>query len=577
MNIRKIKVENVRGISSKEISLDMHPNKVTFFVAPNGFGKTSIAKAFASLKRGKIELAEEDRYKGDSSVQPLMELTADNGTVYRADSSSNSISEKFSVCVINSQVRPKAITRNFGRYSASSPSLIVDPVVLFNTIPNKREFAYSYTSMKASFEKSSRKLVANLNAIVKVPAFVLCMEKAKHDIAKLTQVRLSGKISDFILRLNSIQGTREEMLCVDVDAGDLLSSTPVGAIAAIFDQWFCQYTANEKVVNVVQIQKLFEANQESFTDVVSYNQYIKEKGEVDEILSYLNCTWKNICTARSGQKLVINFPKANEISNGERDVLCFVGKLFEAKSRLRKDQCILIIDEIFDYLDDANLIAAQYFLTKFIEQFKISGKSLYVVLLTHLDPVYFNTYSFFSKNIVYLSPIGTVSNKFKINDLLKDRDKCRKTNEALYSRISKHFLHYSTEVTDERAYLTRLGVSPQLYTSDSFRNTAFEELDKYISGLEYDPILVCCGVRLRIEKNAYDLLEPAYRNEFLNENKTTNKLVFAKEKGANIPEVYFLLSIIYNEAMHLDPQCKKLSPIKCKLTNKVIHKMISEL
>ena len=33
MNIRKIKVENVRGISSKEISLDMHPNKVTFFAA----------------------------------------------------------------------------------------------------------------------------------------------------------------------------------------------------------------------------------------------------------------------------------------------------------------------------------------------------------------------------------------------------------------------------------------------------------------------------------------------------------------------------------------------------------------
>jgi len=50
MNIREIKIENVRGISSKTILLDMHPNKVTFFVAPNGFGKTSIARAFASLK-----------------------------------------------------------------------------------------------------------------------------------------------------------------------------------------------------------------------------------------------------------------------------------------------------------------------------------------------------------------------------------------------------------------------------------------------------------------------------------------------------------------------------------------------
>lgn len=236
-----------------------------------------------------------------------------------------------------------------------------------------------------------------------------------------------------------------------------------------------------------------------------------------------------------------------------------------------------IIDEIFDYLDDANLIAAQYFLTKFMEQFKASGKSLYLILLTHLDPIYFNTYSFSSKNIAYLSPVGTIFNKFKINDLLKDRDKCRKEDEALYNRISKHFLHYSTEEIDEQTYLASLGVSPRLYTSTGFYDAAFEELEEYINGSEYDPILVCCGVRLRIEKNAYDLLAPTYQSEFLHENKTTNKLAFAKEKGVNIPEVYFLLSIIYNEAMHLDSQCKKLSPIKCKLMNKVIHKMISEL
>ena len=577
MNIREIKIENVRGISSKSISLDMHPNKVTFFVAPNGFGKTSIARAFISLKRGKIELAEEDRYKGDGGAQPLLELTTDDGAIYRADSSSNAISEEFSVCVINSQVRPKATTRNFGQYAASSASLVVDPVVLVNTIPDKKEFEYSFTSMKASFGSSSRKLVTNLSTIVKEPAFVLCVDKAKNNIAKLSQVRNSRKISDFLSRLDSIQGTREVVLSADVDAGNLLNNTPVGAIATVFEQWFCQYTANEKVINIIQIQKLLEQNQRLFTAIVSYSQFLTEKKEADEILSYLNSTWKNISTTKTGRKLVIDFPKANEISNGERDVLCFVGKLFEAKSKLRKDQSILVIDEIFDYLDDANLIAAQYFLTKFMEQFKASGKSLYLILLTHLDPIYFNTYSFSSKNIVYLSPIGRVANKFKINDLLKDREKCRKNDEELYNRISKYFLHYSPDVANEQTYLEGLGVSPRLYTSTDFRDAAFEELENYINESEYDPILVCCGVRLRIEKNVYDSLEPTYRNEFLCENKTTNKLAFAKEKGVNIPEVYFLLSIIYNEAMHLDPQCKKLSPIKCKLMNKIIHKMISEL
>ena len=44
-----------------------------------------------------------------------------------------------------------------------------------------------------------------------------------------------------------------------------------------------------------------------------------------------------------------------------------------------------------------------------------------------------------------------------------------------------------------------------------------------------------------------------------------------------VPEVYFLLSIIYNECLHLDSQCKKLKPIACKLKNKVIQNMISEI
>ena len=138
--------------------------------------------------------------------------------------------------------------------------------------------------------------------------------------------------------------------------------------------------------------------------------------------------------------MVVHFPKANEISNGERDVLCFIAKLFEAKSKLKKEHSILIIDEIFDYLDDANLIAVQYFLTKLIMLYKSEGKELYPIILTHLDPMYFNTYSFSTKNVVYLyDGIGT-TNKYKINELLKDRDNCKKFYREQYDNISSHYL-----------------------------------------------------------------------------------------------------------------------------------------
>lgn len=61
MIIRKIRIENIRGIEFREISVDVHPNTPTFFVAPNGFGKTSIATAFKSIKQSNLDIDEDDK------------------------------------------------------------------------------------------------------------------------------------------------------------------------------------------------------------------------------------------------------------------------------------------------------------------------------------------------------------------------------------------------------------------------------------------------------------------------------------------------------------------------------------
>ena len=50
MNLRKLKIQKIRGIDSKEFTFDIHPNTPTFFVAPNGFGKTSIAKSIVDAR-----------------------------------------------------------------------------------------------------------------------------------------------------------------------------------------------------------------------------------------------------------------------------------------------------------------------------------------------------------------------------------------------------------------------------------------------------------------------------------------------------------------------------------------------
>lgn len=577
MIIRKLKIENVRGIESREFQMNLHPNTPSFFVAPNGFGKTSIATAFNSLNRNRIELEEEDYYKNDMTAPPLISLTDAVGNTYSATDSSNTISDNFSIFVIKSQVKPKASTRNFGGFSSSTPSLVVEPIVLYKSIPERKELSYSFSEMKSTMGTSVGKILINLNSVVRDSSFVRNLCRVRSEFSKVLQVRNYAKVDAALQSINGISGTATQIANANIDVSTFNAIDAIMKIGNTFSNLFAHLTCIERVANIIQICLLYRTNQTQLSKIERYYVYLADKNEINEMLGFFNCTWKNIKASKKDNQFIIEFPKANQISNGERDILCFIGKLFEAHNVLRKEKSVLVIDEIFDYLDDANLIAAQYFLTKMINQYKTEGKEFFPIILTHLDPMYFNTYSFSTKNIVYLQQITGISNKYKINNLLKDREACKRRDFELYNRISSNYLHYSTDNTDDSAYLSSIGVEMPLRTPQSFRLMAAEELENYKQKRTYDLALVCCGLRLQIEKAAYDQLLPEWQSKFLTTFKTVDKLAYSKEKGAIIPEVHFLLAIIYNEAMHLDSQCQKLNPIACKLNNRVIQNMISEL
>lgn len=579
MNIRKIKIENVRGISSREFSCCVCPNMPTFFVAPNGFGKTSIATAFNSMKRDRIEIPDDNKFQNNSSALPEVEITDDGGHIYTANSTFNTITDTFSIEVISGQVKPKATTRNFGGFTSSIPELVIEPIELYSHIPDRCEFDYSVSSIKHQLGTSVGKLFLNLNSEIKKNDFVDNFYSLKNDFEKLGNTRNKRKIEFFLDEINRINNTAAYIEHCSINtATPLLSIKPINEIINKFSYLFEGYSANKKLANVIQLLYIYDKNKQTLPHIINYYKFLSDKEKFDELLKFFNCTWKNIRTSQKAGKLLIEFPKANQISNGERDVLCFIGKLFEVRNKLlRKNKAILMIDEIFDYLDDANLIAAQYFLVKFINYFKTCEKELFLIILTHLDPMFFNTYSFSIKHVVYLDQTTTIRNKYKINNLLKDRKKCQSKNQEIYNNISSNYLHYSTSNTSEIQYLRSLGVESPLHTPEGFRQKSLEELEHYQNDEDYDPILVCCGLRIYIEKNAYKQLLPEQQRNFLLTNTTREKLTFAKENGADIPEVHFLLSIIYNEAMHLDQQCQKINPITCKLRNKVIRHMITEL
>jgi hypothetical protein len=82
----------------------------------------------------------------------------------------------------------------------------------------------------------------------------------------------------------------------------------------------------------------------------------------------------------------------------------------------------LIIDEVFDYLDGSNMLAVQYYLSQLIDRCKSSGKILFPIIFTHLDPEVFTNYYFSKKKVHYISSFATMDINSPIVKLLRLRE-----------------------------------------------------------------------------------------------------------------------------------------------------------
>ncbi len=135
--IKSISITNVRGISYNKFEFkepSMIRNKIHIIVAPNGFGKSSIAQAFDGLKPKSMSLNDESIYKSKKENLPKIEIECVIDGVTKkliADKNKNEISKQFSVFVINSKVKPKALAKTgFMPYAKPKPILHIDAIEL---------------------------------------------------------------------------------------------------------------------------------------------------------------------------------------------------------------------------------------------------------------------------------------------------------------------------------------------------------------------------------------------------------------------------------------------------------------
>ena len=578
MKIKSVTIKNIRGFQNTTIQLDMIPNKPSMLVAPNGSGKTSFAVAFSSVRPRSFNVDEDEIFSNNNTFTPELIVETDDKT-YTVNPTTNELTRDFAVFVINNQNKVKTITNNIAGHQVATSRMHVPPIVLVKNIPAdvvlNNPFIENY----------------NLNGFVKgtIPSIDSLLNNNQFmnnlDVSVIRNLRRPLKqVDDFIIRLQSYEGNKADVWD-RILREDIPILSQIEMVQKTADQC-SQYISNPNDIRcylaAVQIIKLYLNNEDIFKSKIARAQYIIEKRSYKTLFASLINTWKDIKPKEVDNSLIIEINDSNKLSNGERDIIVILAMLQQAKNALTKTNNILVIDEVFDYLDDANLIAAQYYITNFISDVKNRGHNIFPIILSHINPNYFKSYTFRDLKVYYLNNHKPMYSS-RMEKLLLRRSELMKQdreNNTTNDLISKYMLHfhndYSIDMGDTFNHKAELNPWKNITV---FKNYCKDETEKYINQNDYDSIAVCVWLRECIEKYLYDNLPEDKKEQYLNEHGTTNKILFAEELGIFGPETFNLLGLIYNDYLHTDNKSKidSRETLYSRLENNTIREMIKNV
>lgn len=597
MDITNIKIKNIKGYGDPGLdwNLSQTPiksNKINLVVAPNGTGKSSLAVALQYAENVRIELKEKHRHNPyDETLRPEVSIAIDGNTLICNDNVNN-IKSVITPYVINSPLI--ADTKSYyipGGGLNTIGQMTIEKIEMQATTPNKNEIKVNTTDIKSSFGKNS-KLITTINNNLGDSYFIECIGNMKDIFNKYSAQRRKNMVNTVIDNINNLDGTKEQLRrMIDNSYFSEIEAEPYYTqYVSLIGNVYPNLTKLDYFLFFFQLLHLYNHNRDAYNQAVKRAKFDNEWEQFNQELRYLDTTGRNIAAQETGNKVVVEYPLADSISNGQRDLLSFYCRLKKFyRSVNKKKNYLLVIDEIFDYLDDANYIAAQYFLSKFMKE---CNANIFVVLFTHLDPAHFRSTVFSEKilNVLYLNDFSAKATP-QMTSFLALRQKLDKSNAAeneLYNKISAYFLHYNPSTESIEADLDARN-EPNLRTSwgrcNIFFQVLIDEVNKYVSGdTAYDPYAVATALRIRIEKKVYVSLNPNNQIEFLTGEKcktTKQKLNYAEEKGIPVNDIFYMAIPITNDADHLTyiKGTNKLDehPLVYKLNHPVLRHIVSEV
>lgn len=559
--IESITIKNIKGFGdpATTIKVNIKPNRVNILYAPNGFGKSSITAAFNSLKPHSLDVPRELKHHKDDTLECEFSIAFDGRTL-SANKEKNEIQTEFLTFVINCRLNSVSVLHNMGKFSTSSGYLDVKDIIVQNSIPPQVAVGYKYNTIKSDFGICG-KVLSNINELLGDRNFLKVLPRTFESLDSFCAAKKRVQIIDDIkATINAKKGTAADIisglqpnLFSALNAEEkysvfIAALHPFIADASDFEKFSLFY-------QLLYLRKKCRAELKKAIERADYEAFLEN---YNSNLHMLDSTWKGIKAIESDGKLVVKYPQADEISNGQRDVLTLVSQLIAFSSKISNEKkYILIIDEVFDYLDDANTIAAQYYLSSFLKKHK---NNVYLCLMTHLNPYTFRNYIFNKKvvNDVYLCNNVPCASDAMMAFIAFRQKLNRKTDEqmVLYENLSRDLFHYNPVKVDYTTEINKFkshkDLKPTWGKTNVLHQILVDETNKYLSGNQmYDPYAVAIALRLRIEKKLYDKLPDEYKADFVEQKMTKNKFTYCEEHGVIIPDVYNIINAIHNEADHL--------------------------
>lgn len=579
--ITNITITNIKGFgtTSNSLDLELNPNRINIVVAPNGFGKTSMATAIKSISNNtrRLEVNPADKYQKDESLNSSITITID-GTVFITDNSCNDIAKELNCIVVNSRLCANVLTKHIGAVTKSKGYVDIEDMEV-TKIVKRPTFKYKVSELQRTFGFNGRNVIKDMSALFRNHKFLSAIPDMFPAFEKFKAQKRDSLIDEVRNKIRTLKGNIANQ--IDDSFFSNIEAEPYYKDALSILAHYVTFNDKLDAFQIFfQLDKLYQNHRSDLSSLSNWAVYESNKKKlVDSIQRFNTSTWAHAEVHETKGYLVIQFPKADELSNGQRDIITFITQLIIANSKLSKTKKnLVIIDEVFDYMDDATQIAAQYYLSKMLD---IDKGNIYLILFTHLAPNNFKSYIFNKRkiNIQYLSKSNiTISNSMRA--FITFRDGLPTENE-LYKKLSCYYFHYhpdsNIDLTDAEIPDVN-NLKKAWFKLETFKTYIIGELNKYLKEKEdYDPYAVCFALRLGIEKQVYDsLANEVEKQEFIETFGTENKLDYAENHNAQYSESFHILAAIYNDAEHSKDYTKDKRCI-FKLQNKVIRDIIKTI